>query len=458
MKEFCDSMDRFVDENKIVFKNGEVEGFWGGSKMVDENLQTDFVNDDQIRETESDISANEEDKLRQYTQERNLRKEIIKKREDKVETQQLFIELKCPKDVEKICGTTASNNFMPLEKTSASEQAGKKNISNIINVADSDFGEQFDNIVETDDKSAKFEFLGDKSNNLLLESVEEKKNVDESDDDSFKTATSLQEDSPILENNQESPEMLNFSSKKDNCGKTVDSMKNENIALIRSKKINLDEEHSDIIYKDKGKESSYKTEISNSEQALPAKIKKSNSQVESLVQTIDCLSLEETGLSSRLIGKRTREAEDVQVSNKKSFLVEEINPGRKLEERKPRSQISERCRQHLIQETKKFAKKVSPLIDKCITNLMNGTESADEISQYRKYDRRSLGEYLPSNVTSKMDLNTPAGNSGEWNNDSNKYGNKSNDMTSAQSEKEMMARQTMESIASTNASGKSINI
>jgi hypothetical protein len=195
--------------------------------------------------------------------------------------------------------------------------------------------------------------------------------------------------------------------------------------------------------------------MSKSERELSAEIEKSNSQIKSLVQTMDCLSLEGTGLSSRLIGKRTREAEDVEVSNKKSFL-EEINPGRKSEERKPRSQISERCKQHLIQETKKFAKKVSPLIDKCITNLMKNTENADEISQYRKYDRRSLGEYLPSNFTSKVNLNISADDSGERI-DGNKY---NNDLTSTHSEKqELIARQTidLESIAPTNASGKSTN-
>ncbi|XP_067207718.1 dynein axonemal assembly factor 1 homolog isoform X1 [Linepithema humile] len=467
MKEFCDSMNRFVDENKIVFKNGEVEGFWSGRQMVDENLQTDFVNDSQIQETESEISANKEDKLRwSCTKERKLKVKEIKKQEDraaenKVETDQLFTELKYQKNVQKMCESIISNDLIPLEKMSVSKQSEKKSISNIINVIDSDFDEQFDNIVEADDKSAKFEILGDKFNNLLYESAEEKKNVDESDDDSYKTATSLQEDLQILENNQESPEIFIFSNKKNNCDKTVDSIKNENIDdLISCKKTILDEEQNDIICEDKKtdnkvKKSSIKIEMSNSKGELSAVIEKSNSQIESLVQTMDRLSLEGTGLSSRLIGKRTREAEDVEVSNKKSFLIEEMNPGRKSEERKPRSQISERCRQHLIQETKKFTKKASPLIDKCITNLMKNAENTDELSQYRKYDRRSLGEYLPSNFTSKMNVNTPAGDSGERNNDCNKYSNKSNDMTSEHSAKqEFMAQQTidLESTTSTNAS------
>lgn len=469
MKEFCDSMNRFVDENKIVFKNGEVEGFWSERQMVDENLQTDFVNDSQNQETESEISANKEDKLRWWcTNERKLKiREIIKKRENeavenKMETRQLFTELKCQKHVQKMCESTISNDLIPPEKTSVFEQSEQENISNIINMADSDFDEQPDNIVEADDKSVKFEISGDKFNNLPFESAEEKKNVDESDDDSFKTATSLQEDSQILENNQESSEICNFSNKKDNYDKTVDSTKSENIDdLISCKEIILDGEQNNIVCEDKktdnkASKSFHKIEMSNSERELSTEIEKSSSQVESFVQTMDRLSLKGTGLPSRFIGKRTREAEDVEISNKKSLLIKEINPGRKSEERKPRSQISERCRQHLIQETKKFTKKVSPLIDKCITNLMKNVENADEISQYRKYDRRSLGEYLPSNVDSKINFNIPAGDSGGRNSDCDK----SNDMTNAHSEKqELMARQIvdLESITSTNTSGKSIN-
>jgi len=243
-------MDRFVDKNKIVFKNGEVEGFWNGRKMVDENLQTDFVNDSQIQETENEISTNEKDKLQWWcnTKDRKLKvREIIKRREDKaaenkVETKQLFTELKYQKNVQKMCESTISNDSIPIEKMSVSERSEKKSISNIIDATDSEFDEQFNNIVETDDKSVKIEILGDKFNNLLFESVEEKKNIDESDDDSFKTATSLQEDSQISENNQGSPEIINFSNKINNCDKTVDSIKNENDNLISCEKIILDEE------------------------------------------------------------------------------------------------------------------------------------------------------------------------------------------------------------------------
>jgi len=564
MREFCDSMDRFVDENKIVFKNGEVEGFWGERKMVDENLQTDFVNDSKIQETGTKVSAGEEDKLRWWsTKERKLKvKEILKKREDeakknKVEEEDIEINEKsdhCSEDKKQPADVT--NNFQTVdlmtlktctssvlpdsmktyftkdienyeceqsakiqqctsiqqeescgvfnslfaelrnrdcvqkmhkpkisidlidleEKLNCEKSTGddteidteKRSVCTLINMKDIvDSNEQSskcENIVE-EDNSVKIEILEDKVNNLSLEFSEGKKNVDESDDDSFKTATSVQEDSQIAESNFESSEVLRLTNMDNNFDKIIDSIKNENIDhLINNcwKEIVSNKEHNDAIGEDEkiNDKSSDKTVTLKREQEFSTETEQSNSQMESLVQTID-RSLERASHSSRLTGKRTREAEDIEISNKKSFL-EEINPERKPEERKSRSQISERCRQHLIQETKKFARKVSPLIDKCITNLIKDAENAGEKSQRYKYDRRSLGEYVPSSYISKMDLSKPAGDFEERDNchDKNLKSNKSNDVTSTYSEKQqLMAEQTinLQSAASVNHSGK-INV
>jgi len=570
MREFCDSMDRFVDENKIMFKNGEVEGFWGERKMVDENLQTDFVDDSKIQETGTKVSASEEDKLRWWsTKERKLKvKEILKKREDEakkneVEKEDIEINDKSDHEVEKEdieindksdhCSSEdkkqpadVTNNFQAVydlmtqktctssvlpdsvktystkdtEKCEQSEKiqqctsieqeescevfnslftelrnrdcvqkmykpkvsidlidleekldceksaidTEKRSVCTFINMKDLDANEQSskcENIVE-EDNSVKIEILEDKVNNLSLESSEGKKNVDESDDDSFKTATSVQEDSQIAESNFESSEVLRLTNMENNFDKIVDSIKNENIDHLTNnywKKIVSNKEHNDALGKDEkiNDKPSDKMVISKREQEFSTETAQSNSQMESLVRTINRLSLERASHSSRLTGKRAREAEDIEVSNKKSFLIEEINPGRKPEERKSRSQISERCRQHLIQETKKFARKVSPLIDKCITNLIKDAENAGEKSQRYKYDRRSLGEYVPFNYISKMDLSKPAGDFGERDNCHNKNGNKSSDVTSTYSERQqLMTEQTinLQSAASGNHSGK----
>lgn len=554
MREFCDNMNKFIDENKIVFKNGEVEGFWGERKMVNENLQTDSTDDREIQETGAKISTSEEDKLQWWsTKERKLEiEEIIKQREDearknKVEIKDaatsnnpdcslledrkqavdttdnfqdvydlmtmktcpsylpdstetysvkdtdnyiceqsakvpqeksggifnsLFAELKNRDNIQKISKTKVSSELMILEEKleeNSTMDTKQKSIPKIINMTDVDFAEQ--NVskckkIEIDENYSKIEDLEDKFNNLLLKSSEMKKNVDESDDDSFKTATSLVEDSPILESNQESPKVLKLSNAEDNCDKIIDSNKNENVDLNDCcEKIVSNKERNDLICEnkkiiDKIEKSSAKMETSNSEQKLSTGTEESNSQMESLVRAIDRLTLGRTNQTSlRLTGKRTREAEDVEVNNKKSFLIKEINSGRKSDERKSRSQISEKCRQHVIQETKKFAKRVSPLIDKCITSLIKDAENVDGKSQYHKYDRRSLGEYLPSGFVSKMELNKIAGDSGERKNWSDKYDNKFNDVTSLQSERQEL-KQTVNSesandSASVNDSGKS---
>ncbi|CAL1682955.1 unnamed protein product [Lasius platythorax] len=536
MREFCNSMDKFVDENKIVFKNGEVEGFWGERKM-DENLKTDSIDDSEIQETET-VSTSKEDKLRWWsTKERKLKvKEIIRQREDearknkeikdaatsnnsdcslledrkqavnttdnfqdvydlmtmktcpsclpnaKEETysvkdtenytceqsakeqrekscgifSSLFAELRNRNNIQKISKQKVSSELMILEEKLDSEKSTTDTMQEglpkiMTDLVDS--AEQFSECkkIEINENSPKIEDLEDKFNNLLLKSSEVKKNVDESDDDSFKTATSLPEDSQILESNQGSSEILKLSSKEDNCDKIIDISKNENeIDLDCCEKVISNEEHNDLICENKkiiGKieKSSAKIEMLNSEQKLSTDTEESNSQMESLVRAIDRLTLGRMNQQpSRLTGKRTREAEDVEVNNKKTFFMEEINSGRKSEERKSRSQISEKCRQHVIQETKKFAKKVSPLIDKCITNLIKDAENVDGKLQYHKYDRRSLGEYLPSGFVSKMDLNKPAGDSGERNNWRDKYDNKSNNITSVQSGKQEV-KQTVNS-------------
>lgn len=553
MREFCDSMDRFVDENKIVFKNGEVERFWGERKMVDENLQTDFVDDsqDKIQETGIKVSASEEDKLRWWnTKERKLKiKEILKKQEDelkknKVEAEDgeineksdrcssedkkqptdirnnfqdvydlmtlktcpsnvlpdstetnsvkdaenceceqstniqqekshgvfnsLFAELRNRDCVQKIYKPEVSTELMVLEERLNYEKSAinteKKNISivNMKDLADSDEkSAKCENIVEKNN-SVKIEILEDKINNLSLESSEGKKNVDESDDDSFKTATSVQEDSQISEGNYELSEVLKLTNMENNFDKIVDSIKNENINNLVDnhwKKIDLNKEYNAICenkkINHKLEKSSNKMKMLEKEQKFSTETEQPNSQMESLVRTIDRLSLERACQSSRLTGKRAREAEDIEVSNKKSFLIEEINPGKKSEERKSRSQISERCRQHLIQETKKFARKVSPLIDKCITNLIKDTKNAGEKSHCHKYDRRSLGE-LPSGCIPKIDLGKSTGDFGERDNYRDKY-NKFSDITSTYSgRQELMTEQTInsESAASTSHSGK----
>ncbi|XP_011161206.2 uncharacterized protein LOC105196792 [Solenopsis invicta] len=550
MREFYDSMDRFVDENKIVFKNGEVEGFWGERKMVDENLQTDFTDDSKIQENETKVSASEENKLRWWsTKERKLKVgEILKNREDeakknKIETEDaeindksnsedkkqsidttdnfqdvydlmtlkthlpcvlpdstetysgkqeenyeceqptkkeqekshgvfnsLLAELRNRDCVQKVQKPKVSTELMVLEKKlnyekSAvdTEKTSAATLFNVKDLVDSDeHSSKCENIIHKD-YSAKIEILQDKVNTLSFESSEEKKSIDESDDDSFKTATSVQEDSQISESISESSEILKLNNKENNFDKIIElnSTNNENVNHLiidnSKKEIILNTEHNDATcvdeeINDKSEKSSDKVELLKIKRQFPTEIKESNSYTKSLVQTMDRLSLEKTSHSSRLIGKRTREAEDIAVSNKKSFLIEEINSGRKQEERKSRSQISERCRQHLLQETKKFTKKVSPLIDKCITNLIKETENTDVKSQYNKYERRSLGEYLPSSYVSKMDFGKHAGDVGEQDNYRDKCGSKSNDVTNASSEKqELTMGQTINLESTTSA-------
>lgn len=565
MREFCDSVDRFVDENRIVFKNGEVEGFWG-RKTADESLQTDPV---ETRETTEKNFASEEvneltAKRRWSTEERgprvggvvrkregedearkneagtegpafetdessdNRRTELDERRpadaandyrevydlmtlktcphvlpdsaetysakdandyeyERAMETQReksrgvfvsLFAELRCRERARKAREPLVLEDAPDSGTSSAIDT--RRNGGSVLNttmlsdlVNSNQQAPNRENIIVQEDgrdSSSKIEIPEDKFS-FSHESPDERRNVDESDDDSFKTATSLQEDSQIPEGVLGSPEVSRPTNVENNCDKIVDLRKDESIDEStddRREETALDEKTNNALREhtknDEAEESADRVESNGEQRQSSTEAERTDSRVESLVRKMDRLTLERTNLSARLTGKRTREAEDIEVSSKRSFLIEEMNPGGRSEERKARSQISERCRQHLMQEAKKFTKKVSPLIDKCITSLIKEAESAGERSRYHKYGRRSLGETYPTiGRATKMDLVKTAGDVGERNTSyRDKYNSGSNAVTNVRAEKrrESTTRRTIdsESAASADDSGKSAQI
>lgn len=504
MKEFCDNMDRFVDENKIVFKNGEVEGFWGERKTANENPQdksSSFIDKGEDREIEDKVSASEETKLRWWcSKERKLKvKEILRKRindarknkikpedtearknpdhtlpDDKNQavdiTNNIQGDLKT-KILPNACrdstysaknaendkksgidievGTlnipfsgnaindllderdTLNDTFSSLKEEKVSDIIPQINSANSVD-SDEESSSKYENIMDAATKSVKTEMLEDRFANISLESLDERKTIEnESDDDSFRTATSVQEDSQILDNNQESPEISSTLDIRNNCDRVRGLANNENINDLANNRKTTDEEHADAICENK--KSTDKMENLSDKIEMPSEEKlsttsESNPRVDLFVRAIDRLSLERTSReSSRLTGKRAREAEDVEVS-KKSLFDKEIHPERKPEERRPRSQISEKCRQHVIQEAKKFVRKASPLIDKCITSLIEDAENPGE-KLCHKYDRRSLGEFLPFSFASKVDFRKSVGDFEERNNFCDKHKNESTNAT-----------------------------
>lgn len=551
MKEFCDSMDRFIEENKVVFKNGEVEGFWS-QKTTDANSQTDSVNlvECETRETEAKGSVSDEDKLQWWSsKERRLKvQEIIKKRENEAQKDQaedvktsdnfdrskqedekprtdnfqdvydlmtlktcpkvfsesretyavksennlecersekvqeksckvfgsLFAELRSRDSDCRKCKLNVSNELMAVEGTSSSQtsaiDAERKYIYNIIHTTtpmNVDSDEQSSNRESTErgdgNFDAKIDILEDKFDILSFESPKEKKNMDESDDESFKTATSLPEDTQVVESDQGSLESFRSPKIEKNNDNIVDIIKQsvDNSVDDRYKEIVSHKESDNVICEDKKNDKTERSLDSNNERVLSTEITKvHNSQVELVAGKMNRLSLQRT--SQSLTGKRTREAEDIQVSTKKSLLVEEVDLDRKSEERKTRSQISERCKQHAMQEARKFVKKASPLIDKCITTLIKDAENAGEKSHYyyNKYDRKSLAESLTFVPTAKSDLNKIVSDSKEQNN-CDKDEDESKDLSNAYSARyESMSKRTInsESIATVDDTGRHINI
>lgn len=514
MREFRDNMDRFVDENKIVFENGEVEGFWG-QKTANENLRSDPVDDREAEKTELENFAGEEDKSRWRNAEERKPKagRIMRVREneangnfdsrrpkdeegrtvdatndyrqvyelmtlktcpnvlpDSKETyparearshdyegsaktreersrgvfDSLFAELRCRDSARKTREPRASRELMILEN--ASERRSDSTLTDTTTVlTDVDFNEQSnrEDIVEeaSSNSNPKIEILEDKFSKFSLESSEERNRLDESDDDSFKTATSFQEDTQVSE-------ISRLPDAESDCNK-IDSNKNENIESTDEPRDEptLDEKRNNVILENKNEKTKQSLDRTNSRPELITETTdKPDSRVEPLVPKTDRPTFGRTNLSSRPAGKRAREAEDIQISNKRSYLVEKASPEGKPEERKTRSQISERCRQHLIQEAKKFTKKVSPLIDKCITDLMRDAENTSERSRYFRYGRRSLAEHPTIDSSSKMDFARNSGDAKGPNSCRDKREGDSNESTDARSAKqESTAKQTTDS-------------
>lgn len=567
MKEYCNSMDRFVDDNQIVFKDGEVEGFWGQKRI--ENSQVNSAGNQEIEKVETDnslksgenelperkskveeiirkqeneseenvmenvqeSSSNENNDLdkskvlntggikvdkdskeyyssvnkKQETNDRNIQdtydlmtlktcpdifldsKETYplkntenydcegtvrmeRPRDSYGVYQSIFTKLKYRKETEKVHKQNISSELMELEKipdfgkiTDSTKEELESSLLDMKIVTDlDDSSEQFSNvkdIAKTHDNNSKSEIIKDNFN--VSYDMSPEKNLDESDDDSFKTARSLQEDARLIEEIQESPEIFIRSNKDNDCDKLIKSNKNE-CELIHNrndKDMFLNKKPSDVICKDKKSDNKaggmYDNEMTSDKQKLLMKNKKSDS-IEPLISTMENLCLEKSSHCSKFTGKRIHEDEGIEVSKKKYILMEEINPDKKSIDHQQPSQISERCKQHLMQEARKFTQKSSPLIDKYITTLIKNTEGNSQSSHYPKHYQRNLAECLIPDFSVKTKLDKISDNSEKQ----YKYDNEHNHTMQAYSErKEFMTKQTtnLKSLAPSGNFGKGKN-
>ncbi|KOC67289.1 Dynein assembly factor 1, axonemal [Habropoda laboriosa] len=305
MKEFCADMDKFVEENKIVFKNGEEEKESSRGMKEEENFKWWSTKERKLKVREI-MKKREEEKTYPEREDNSIYSEATEKEENEQRFSSVFdsffmeMDQKSGIDVksEKMSRTTSSRELLAIEEV---EEGVEETVESSI-----DGTSKLDNDQEaTKKKCVKIEILEANPVNITDD--------DESDNESVKTVI----------NNYESPEINTEVNVKSNSAISSDTLKNVQVL-------------SDV-------------EIRN--------------------------TVTEKSNNSSKSHKRTCDSEYLNVVSKKSHLIEEIDVEKDSSDRRSASEVTARCRQHMLREAKKFMKKESPLIDKCIESLITNKDS-----------------------------------------------------------------------------------
>lgn len=393
MKEFCVEMDKFMEENKMVFKDSdktrkeEDEGKdsvkWWDTKerklKVREILKqreeaersrnakrVEIVEEKEEEEEEVDKGAKDVPSCQGVYDLLNLKKcpqillkdvkadgksgeddamlhESVKNDNNKDRLSglynSLFNEMNCRSGIDKKGSrkSLSSQELLTLEKIDETGEETTRSAS-CIDIISSDI--MNDSEIISDVKSEPVKIM-EKSSPVNVTASSLNSTDDEiSDSESVKTIINNYQDKPREIDEEANATSTNDTREQgeDNCGRK----KSGNVKIIEVQSEN--------------------DEVQSLETASEKDAKVSSSSS----------SFEKSTISSKS-HKRSRDCECQDVASKKFHLIEEID----AEQNRPRSDekvvdgISEKCRQHFIKEAKEFVKKESPLIDRCIEDLIN---------------------------------------------------------------------------------------
>ncbi|CAK9833439.1 Dynein axonemal assembly factor 1 [Anthophora retusa] len=376
MKEFCADMDKFVEKNKIVFKNGEVEGFWGENIEVNSTIKC--YTSDKREEEESSTEMKEGDNFKWWsTKERKLKvKEIMKKREKEVQ--------KSNTEKVAIFEEKLSNDERDEVKKQISASPSVYDLLNLkrcpeILLKDTrTYPENEDNSVygESNEKEKTEERFSSIFDSFFME-IDQKSGIDMKPEKILKTISSRE-----LLAIEEVEEGVEEAQSSDVVSSTIDTPKLDvddqetarkkrvKIEILEARPVNSsDDEESD--------NESVKTVINNYEDP-EINVRNDPKLSSDTSKSIEVPSddefrnvVAENSNGSTKSHKRARDSDHLSVASKKSHVIEESD----LKKESSVGEITVRCRKHMMREAKKFMKKESPLIDKCIESLITNKDN-----------------------------------------------------------------------------------
>ncbi|XP_076751951.1 uncharacterized protein LOC143424029 [Xylocopa sonorina] len=381
MKNFCSGMDKFVEENKIVFENGDVKRFWDEKKVI--NSATKSKSNDESEEIMSSVIMEEKRRNQPTekwwnTKERKSKvKEILQKREEEVQRSRNINKIEIIDDDKR----NVSNSRGETKETK--EDLMSQGVYDLLNLKTSPkillndikiYPEnEDDSIFCTPVKEVEKEerFLG-AFDSLFDEIKRTKENVVKSKETS--KPISCQDLLTIEEENEGVEEVVQFPSNTDIISSNVNSSKlSSDQKMIKKGSIRteiLEVNPVNSTDDDESDNESVKTVINTYEKSIETnaeiivqKTKPKIIQVLNMQSQSDVTSLHDgKSIQSSKLYKRIHDREHVDADNKKSCLIQETDTKKDYDNKENTSDLYDRFGQHLIKEATNFIKKESPSV------------------------------------------------------------------------------------------------
>lgn len=396
MKEFCADVDKFIEDNKIVFKNGEVKRLWGEKEEINAGIKFDKDNEEKGK----DSSNKEKDFKWWNTKERKLKvKEILKSREEESKRSKNVKKIEIIEDVtEKISESSNKEETKENKEVSSSQSVydllNLKTCPTILlsNVKSYPRNEDASMLCE----SAKKQGNEDRSSGLFNSLFNEMECRDSSNKREKMSKSISSHELLTLE---EAEEAVEETARSSSCTDIILSdQENFQNKSVRIEITGADPVNATLLDDDEESESeSVKTVINNYEEINREEdtrtniAKENNSEcvsdssnvtgVQNKMQQLDTRfdgiissSVEKSSQSSKS-HKRSRDCEYLDVVSKKSHLIEEVDIEKDRSDGRTTGEVFEKCRRHFMKEAKKFVQKESPLINQCIESLITNRNS-----------------------------------------------------------------------------------
>ncbi|KAK9294734.1 hypothetical protein QLX08_010755 [Tetragonisca angustula] len=377
MKEFCADVDKFMEDSKMIPKNGDVKRFWDEKEKTNAEIKSD----DEGKHEES--SENKEEGFKWWnTKERKLKvKEILRKREEESQKS------KDTKNIEIVKEASHKEDSNERKETSSSGVYDLLNLKTCPTILLSDMKPYPRNEdVSLLRKSAKKEVNDEDRSSRLFDSLfDEMNRRNDTSDQSGKLSKSISTELLDLEEREKTvEESACCSSDADAIPLDREIVKNKSvrIEILEANPVSVllddDDEVSEnesvktVINKyEINEQGNVDTNIRKEESLTVNEAQNDTKHLDTRPNDASCLERCQSFKSH----KRSLDCEYLDVASKKSHLIEEMDAEGDSSDRKTTSALSEKCRQHFMKEAKKFTKKESPLIDRCIESLITNRNS-----------------------------------------------------------------------------------